>query len=93
MNPNTKTIAVKGYLSPDTYIAMKEIFEPLGLSMSSAIGMGLHQLSSSMQHYDTAHRTRRKGRSHMPKSGLRLPARSPCSRPGRGGAPKPPMRV
>jgi hypothetical protein len=93
MNPNAKTIPVKGYLSPDTYLALKAVFDPVGLSMSSAIGIGLRQLSSSMGQLDTAHRTRRKGRSHMPKTGLRLPMRAPCSRPGRGGAPKPPMRV
>lgn len=92
-NPNAKTIPVKGYLAPDTYLAMKAVFEPLGLSMSSAIGLGLHQLSSSMQRLDTAHRTRRRGRAHMPKAGLHLPPRTPAARPARGGAPKPPMRV
>jgi hypothetical protein len=92
-NPNAKNIPVKGYLSPDVYLAMKAAFEPVGLSMSTAIGLGLQQLSSSIRQFDSAHRTRRKGREHMPKTGLRLPLRSPQSRPGRGGAPKPFMRV
>jgi hypothetical protein len=92
-NPNAKNIPVKGYLSPDVYLAMKAVFEPVGLSMSTAIGLGLQQLSSSICQFDSAHRTRRKGRGHMPKTGLRLPLRAPHSRPGRGGAPKPFMRV
>ena len=92
-NPNAKTIPVKGYLSPDMYLAMKAVFEPVGLSMSAAIGLSLQQLSASIRELDPAHRTRRKGVGHMPKSGLQRAWPLPGARPSRAGAPRPFMRV
>jgi hypothetical protein len=92
-NPNAKNIPVKGYLSPDVYLAMKAVFEPVGLSMSTAIGLGLQQLSSSLRQLDPAHRKRRQAIGHMPKTDLKRAFVAPASRSRRGGAPKPPMRV
>ena len=92
-NPNAKTISVKGYLSPDVYLANKAIFDPVGLSMSAAIGLGLQQLAASIRDLDPAHRTRRSVSGHMPKPGLHRTWPAPSARRARGGAPKPFMRV
>jgi hypothetical protein len=92
-NPNAKTIPVKGYLSPDAYLALKGVFEPIGLSMSAAIGLSLQQLSASIRELDPAHRTRRSVGGHMPKPGLQRGWPVPGARRIRGGAPKPFMRV
>lgn len=92
-NPNAKTIPVKGYLSPDMYLDLKAAFEPVGLSMSAAIGLSLQKLASSIRELNSAHRTRRQGVGHMPRSGLKRPWPAPGTRPVRVGAPKPPMRV
>ncbi|QJD98631.1 hypothetical protein HH212_00060 [Massilia forsythiae] len=93
-NPNAKNISVKGYLSPDVYLAMKAVFDPMGLSMSTAIGLGLQQLSASMtREADPAHRTRRQAAGPMPKAGPVRARVTPASRQSRGGAPKPFLRV
>jgi len=92
-NPNAKTIPVKGYLSADIYLDLKSVFEPVGLSMSAAIGLSLQQLSASIRELDPAHRTRRAEAGRMPKSGLQRVWPLSTARRGRGGAPKPPMRV
>lgn len=92
-NPNAKTISVKGYLSPDVYLAMKEVFDPVGLSMSAAIGLSLQQLSASIRELDPAHRTRRSEVGRMPKPGLQRTWPVSSARRARGGAPKPFMRV
>lgn len=92
-NPNAKTIPVKGYLSPDVYLAMKAVFDPVGLSMSAAIGLSLQQLSSSIRDLDPAHRTRREGPGRMPKTGPIRTWPQSSARRTRGGAPKPFMRV
>jgi len=92
-NPNAKTISVKGYLSPDVYLANKAVFDPVGLSMSAAIGLGLQQLAASIRGLDPAHRTRTVGVGHMPKPGLPRAWPAANGRRGRGGAVKPPMRV
>jgi hypothetical protein len=92
-NPNAKTISVKGYLSPDVYLANKAVFDPVGLSMSAAIGLGLQQLAASIRELDPAHRTRRDGAGRMPKTGLHRTWPQSSARRARGGAPKPFMRV
>jgi hypothetical protein len=82
---STKTIPVKGYLTPDAYLDLKAVFAPIGLSMSSAICLGLHQLSTSITQREPAHRIRRKGQPHMPKTGLPSVTRAPRAAPGRRG--------
>lgn len=92
-NPNAKNIPVKGYLSADAFLDLKSVFDPVGLSMSSAIGLGLQKVAASIRDLNSAHRTRSVGAGRMPKSG---PARAwplASGRRGRGGAVKPPMRV
>jgi hypothetical protein len=88
-NLNAKNIPIKGYVTTEVYLSTKAVFEPLGLSMSSAIGLGLQLLSSRLsvpiRPPDTAHRIRRKGRSHMPKPGLPSLRRAPRTAPGTRG--------
>lgn len=92
-HPTAKTVAVKGYLSPDAYLALKDVFEPIGLSMSAAIGLSLQQLSASIRDLDPAHRNRRAEVGRMPKPGPQRAWPLSSARRSRGGAPKPPMRV
>lgn len=92
-HPTAKTIAVKGYLSPDSYLAAKTVFDQVGLSMSAAIGLSLQQLSSSIRQLDQTNRTAKAERRRMPRTGLHRTWPLSNARRGRGGAPKPPMRV
>lgn len=92
-NPNAKTQPVKGYMSVDAYLATAAVLESVGMSMSTAINLGLKQVISSIRDLDTAHRTRRKGAPHMSKTGMKFPAPRPRNVPGRRGSAITPMRV
>lgn len=80
---SSKTIAVKLYLDPDTYLSIKTACDASGLSMSSAGNLALRQ-------WESAHRIRRDTRVDMPKTAPKRALRLPGSR---RGAPVPHMRV
>ena len=92
-NPNAKTIAAKGYMTADSFLETTTVLNSVGMSMSTAICLGLKHVTSAIRQLEPAHRTRRQGGSHMPKTGLRVPLRLPRSTPGRRGAPTPHTRV
>jgi hypothetical protein len=92
-NPNAKNIAVKGYMAVDNFVDTTAVLTSVGMSMSTAICLGLKHVTSAIRQLEPAHRTRRKGRAHMPKTGLKVPLRLPRSVPGRRGAPTPHTRV
>jgi len=92
-NPNAKSIPVKGYMSVDSFLDATTVLGSVGMSMSTAICLGLKHVTSAIRELEPAHRTRWKGLPHMPKTGLRVPLRLPRSMPGRRGAPTPHTRV
>ncbi len=81
-----KTIVVKLYLDPDSYLAAKSKCDESGLSMSSAGNLAFRQ-------WQPAHHIRRHTRRDMPSVGLKRSLSLPGIRKGWGGAPDPHPRV
>lgn len=82
----SKSIVVKLYLDPDSYLDAKSKCDASGLSMSSAGNLAFRQ-------WQPAHHIRRQSRSDRPRAALKRALSLPGVRDGRGGAPDPHLRV